>query len=300
MDTTKIVINSLENPSIDILRLDLNDKYVSGNKWFKLKYNLEHAVEEGHSTILTFGGAFSNHIYATAAAARRCSLKSIGIIRGEPTSPLNPTLSFASSQGMQLHYISREEYRRKNDPAFLKILQNAFGRFFHIPEGGSNELALKGMKDVVNRTDKEYDLWVVPVGTGGTMAGIISGLEGRSHVLGISALKGAAGLEDEVKRLVAFSNNKLANWTINHNYHFGGYAKFPKPLYDFIINFYEDHGILLDPVYTGKMMFGLSDMMGNKKLYVNKKILAIHTGGLQGWNGMATRYPFIDKSLPFH
>ena len=300
MDTSKIVINSLENSFVDILRLDLTDRYISGNKWFKLKYNLEKAVEEGHTHILTFGGAYSNHIYATAAAASEYGLKSIGIIRGERADPLNPTLQFASSRGMKLHYIPRDEYRRKNDPDFINTLQATYGSFFYIPEGGSNELALKGMEEMVNKITENYDLWVVPVGTGGTMAGMISALNGKSEVLGISVLKGAIGLDEEVKRLVALSDIKSSNWTINHEYHFGGYAKFNKPLYNFITTFFEKYGILLDPVYTGKMMFGLSDMLENKKLFSNKKILAIHTGGLQGWGGMASRYSFIDPSFPFH
>jgi len=170
-------------------REDLIHKNVSGNKWRKLKYNLIEAARSGHSTLLTFGGAYSNHIHATAASALEAGFHSIGIIRGEKTIPLNPTLEFATGCGMKLHYLSRENYRNRNEPELIESLKREFGKFYLLPEGGTNLLALKGCAEIIDEIDMEYDMICVSVGTGGTLAGIISGLKGRKKVLGYSILK---------------------------------------------------------------------------------------------------------------
>lgn len=258
----------------------LNHPYVSGNKWWKLKYNLQEAVEKEYTTILTFGGAYSNHIYATAAAARELGLKSIGIIRGEETLPLNPTLSFAKECGMQLHYVSREDYRKKNETTFIQELKDKFANFYLIPEGGTNGLAVKGCAEFARQLSDEvnFDFLCLPVGTGGTMAGMIEGLASTKRILGFPALKGGEFLENEIKRLTA----KEGNWQLIHDYHFGGYAKSTAELEKFKTEFEKEFNLPLDLIYTSKMMFGVFDLVKKDFFKKGSTILILHTGGLQG------------------
>ncbi len=264
-----------------VKREDLNHVYTSGNKWWKLKYNLEEAVRFKLNTLLTFGGAYSNHIYATAAATKELGLKSIGIIRGEEVQALNHTLAFAESCGMKLHYVSREDYRHKTEEAFIQNLHNQFGDFYLIPEGGTNELAVKGVAEfgtiLINELD--FDYICLPVGTGGTMAGLVRGMNGRKNVLGFSVLKGGGFLNDEVK---SWSDNSFDNWSIVENYHFGGYGKTTKELIDFIAEMENLYQLSLDQVYTAKMMFGIFDLVQKGFFKKGSTILALHTGGLQG------------------
>lgn len=290
LDPIHIEINP-NNVKVDLLRIDKVHEHVSGNKWFKLKYNLAKAKEEGYDTLLTFGGAYSNHIYATAVAAKEAGFKSIGIIRGEETLPLNPTLRFAVFMGMDLLYVSREQYRNKQDPEFIEKLKEKFGKFYLVPEGGSNHSAIRGAEEILDEklVDK-YDYVVSAVGTGGTLAGLISKLNGKSFVVGISSLKGDF-LHDEVRRyLKLVKKDHLTNWDISYNYHFGGYAKHKRELIAFINNFKIEQGVALDPIYTGKMMYGVMDMAANERFKPDSKVLAIHTGGLQGIEGFNKRF----------
>ncbi len=277
----KSVVLAESGVRILIKREDLNHEYASGNKWWKLKYNLEEATRIGHDTLLTFGGAYSNHIYATAAAAKELGLKSIGIIRGENTLPLNHTLAFAQSCGMTLHFISREVYRNKTTDDFIQQLQNKFGDFYLIPEGGTNGLAVKGVAEfgtaLINEVD--FDYLCLPVGTGGTMAGIVKALAGRKKIVGFSVLKGGGFLSAEVKKWTADS---FSNWNIEQDYHFGGYAKTTNELIKFISEFEKQHQLPLDQVYTAKMMFGILDLIQKGYFKRGSTILALHTGGLQG------------------
>ncbi len=262
-----------------IKREDLNHPFVSGNKWWKLKYNLQAAQQQGYKTLLTFGGAYSNHIYATAAAAHELGLKSIGILRGEETLPLNATLAFAKSKGMQLHYVSREVYRTKNDEAFIQSLRDRFGEFYLIPEGGTNALAVKGVAEFAHILKEEiaFDYLCLPVGTGGTMAGMIEGLDESKRVLGFVSLKGGEFLEHEIQ-----THTERRNFTLLHDYHFGGYAKMPQALNQFTSQFEKDHSIQLDPVYTSKMIFGVFDLIRKGFFKNDSTIMILHTGGLQG------------------
>ncbi len=257
----------------------LNHSLVSGNKWWKLKYNLEEASRLGHKRLLTFGGAYSNHIYATAAAAYELGFESIGIIRGEETLPLNATLAFAKEKGMQLHYVTREDYRKKTEPDFQKKLTDLFGDFYLIPEGGTNELAARGVTEFANllSQETEFDYLCLPVGTVGTMAGMISGLSADKKIIGFPALKGAQFLETEIR---TYTQNE--NWQLMYEYHFGGYAKSTKELIDFIDRFERVHNIPLDPIYTGKMMFGVFDLVKLGFFEKDSKIIVLHTGGLRG------------------
>ena len=264
-----------------VKREDLNHPFVSGNKWWKLKYNLQEAQRFGKDTLLTFGGAYSNHIYATAAAARELGLKSIGIIRGEKTDPLNHTLAFAESCGMKLHYVSREEYRHKTEVAFIQKFHDQFGDFYLIPEGGTNELAVKGVVEfastLINKVD--FDYLCLPVGTGGTMAGMVQGFAGKKNILGFSVLKAGWFLNDEVKN---WSDNLFDNWSIVKDYHFGGYAKTTNELLEFMNGFEQQYQLPLDQVYTAKMMFGIFDLVQKGFFKKGAIILALHTGGVQG------------------
>ncbi|MBK5279988.1 MAG: 1-aminocyclopropane-1-carboxylate deaminase/D-cysteine desulfhydrase [Bacteroidia bacterium] len=264
-----------------VKREDLNHPFISGNKWWKLKYNLEEAKALNCDTLLTFGGAYSNHIYATAAAAKEGGFKCIGIIRGEKVQPLNSTLAFAESCGMKLHYVSREAYRQKIESSFIQNLQDQFGNFFLIPEGGTNELAVKGVAEfaLLLIEETEFDYLCLPVGTGGTMAGIVVQLAGKKKIIGYSALKGGSFLNNEIKK---FGGDAFSNWRIEEAYHFGGYAKTDKVLGDFMKDAEGKHHLLLDQVYTGKMLFGVFDQINKGLFNKGSTILVLHTGGLRG------------------
>ena len=258
-----------------------NHRFISGNKWWKLKYNLEEAIRLKHHTLLTFGGAYSNHIYATAAAANELGLKSIGIIRGEETLPLNTTLAFAKSCGMKLQYVSREEYRHKTEDAFIQEFHNQFGDFYLVPEGGTNELAIKGVAEfgATLSSEVDFDYLCLPVGTGGTMAGIVRAMKGRKYILGFSVLKGGGFLKDEIKK---WTGDSFINWSIAEDHHFGGYAKTTEELTKFMNEFENQHKLPLDQVYTAKMMFGILDSIQKNLFKRGTTILTLHTGGLQG------------------
>ena len=268
-------------------RLDLIHPLINGNKWFKMKYNLLEAEEKGFNTLLTFGGAYSNHIHATAAAGKQFGLKTIGIIRGEEHLPLNPTLQFASEYGMTLHYVSRGEYRNKHTKEFQEKLINEFGNVYIVPEGGTNTLALKGCSGIPGLIENEYDYLCVACGTSGTFSGLAVGLDGGKHLLGFSVLKGGEFLIDQSNELIKqYNGKKYSNTQINLDYHFGGYAKITRGLIEFINEFEKLNGIPLDPVYTGKMMYGIYDLYRNGFFKEGEAIVALHTGGLQGTAGM--------------
>ncbi|GHE54629.1 1-aminocyclopropane-1-carboxylate deaminase/D-cysteine desulfhydrase [Roseivirga thermotolerans] len=268
-----------------ILRLDKTHPKISGNKWFKLKHNLMQANKEGFTSLLTFGGAYSNHIYAVAAAANLFGFRSIGLIRGEAQQSLNPTLQFAQEQGMQLRYVDRTSYRAKDTPEFLERLRDEFGYFYLIPEGGTNTQAIRGSQEIAAHIPESFDYYCLPVGTGGTMAGLITGLQNRGQVVGFSALKGSF-LAGEVNRLLEYCGAKHHhNWFVQNNYHFGGYAKVKPELMQFIKTMEAEFDLLLDPVYTGKMLYGMLDMIHKGEIKKGSKVLAIHTGGLQGRAG---------------
>ena len=258
-----------------IKREDLNHPLVSGNKWWKLKYNLIEAAQKNFKTLLTYGGAYSNHIFATAAAASELGFKSIGIIRGEEVLPLNPTLAFARSQGMELHYISREAYRAKSRDYLEK-----FDNFYFIPEGGSNMLAVKGVCEFASKLDVPYDYLCCAVGTGGTLSGLIEGVPAEKKIIGFPTLKGAEFLIEEIKKL-SEKSKVLTNWELKSDFHFGGYAKSTPQLIQFIERFKTVHNVPLEFVYTGKLMSGIYSLISSGFFPRGTTILAIHTGGLQ-------------------
>jgi 1-aminocyclopropane-1-carboxylate deaminase len=278
----KIVIEN-SNVTLYIKREDLSHPYVSGNKFRKLKYNLLQVIQEKKKTILTFGGAFSNHILAVAAAGKENGFRTIGIIRGEELAEKiaeNHTLQKAQELGMVIEFVSRETYRDKNSEEFIINLKEKFGDFYLLPEGGTNDLAIKGCEEVLTKRDADFDYICCAVGTGGTIAGIINCSKPSQQVLGFPALKGDFLKEDICK----FAKNN--NWELITNYHFGGYGKVTEELIFFINEFYQQYEIPLDPIYTGKMVFGVLDLIEKKWFPDNSKILLLHTGGLQGILGM--------------
>ena len=259
---------------------------VSGNKYRKLKYNLQKAQSENYKGILTFGGAFSNHIAATAAAGLALNIPTVGVIRGEELASkieLNSTLKYAKSCGMHLEYVSRSDYKQKNDPAYLKLLLENFKNFYVIPEGGTNELAIKGCQEILSQEDLTFDIICCAVGTGGTIAGLINSSLPTQKIIGFPALKGGF-LNEDIRKFASQSN-----WELWDAYHFGGYAKVDSKLITFMNYFKTTYKIPLDPVYTAKMMYGIFDAIQIGKIPKNAKVLAIHTGGLQGIEGMNLR-----------
>ncbi len=266
-----------------VKREDAIHQFVSGNKYRKLKYNLVEAKTFGFKTLLTFGGAFSNHIAAVAFVGQLFDFKTIGIIRGDELNSVennNETLQFAKKCGMQFKFISREAYRDKTTSNFNKKLNIEFGDFYLIPEGGTNTLAIKGCEEILNKTDGDFDYICCAVGTGGTISGLINCSKPSQQVLGFPALKGDF-LQQDISKFAM-----KTNWELKTDYHFGGYAKINAELVTFINQFKKEHNLPLDPVYTGKMMFGIMDLIKNGYFPKGSKILAIHTGGLQGITGM--------------
>ena len=266
-----------------------------GNKWRKMKYNLLAAKQEGHHTILTFGGAHSNHIAATAAAGKLFGFRTIGIIRGEETLPLNPTLRRAKENGMRLHYVTRKDYRKKKETDFNRWLHQLFGSFYTVPEGGSNALALRGCQELGTeirlQVEDKKPLYVTSAcGTGGTFAGLITAFDKTTHAIGFPALKGDF-MEREIRLfLETYQHSSTASWTINNNFHFGGFAKFQPALITFMQEFYDAFQIPLDPLYTGKMFYGLKELIQDGYFPKGANIVAVHTGGLQGIAGFNRRY----------
>lgn len=295
-------IQKVNNPILSsstelyIKREDLLHPFVSGNKFRKLKYNLLQAQKEQKETVVTFGGAFSNHIAATAAACQERGLKSVGVIRGdelgenlEQTLAGNPTLEFANNCGMKFKFVSRTTYREKNSANFLASIEKEFPNSFLVPEGGTNDLAVKGCEEILADEDTQFDIICCAVGTGGTISGLINSSKEHQTIYGFPALKGDF-LKKEIDK---FAQKK--NYQLIIDYHFGGYAKVNVELIEFINKFKLENNIPLDPIYTGKMAYGVFDMLKNGKLD-NKKVLMIHTGGLQGIEGMNQR--LAKKNLP--
>ena len=267
-----------------IKRIDQTNENNFGNKWFKLKYNLICAKAKGAESILTFGGAYSNHIAATAYIARQHKFNSIGVIRGDEHFPLNPTLSFAIENGMRLYYVSRNDYRLKSTNVFLKKLKGQFGNFYLIPEGGTNALALKGAEEILDTNDNQ-DYICCAVGTGGTIAGIINSICARQKVIGFPVVNDLVMLQKNIETWT-----KKSRWELINDYLYGGYAKVEASLVEFVNDFYLTQSIPLDIIYTGIMMMGIFDLIKQDYFSKGSSNLAIHTGGLQGNKGMNERF----------
>ena len=269
--------------TLAIKREDLLHPFISGNKFRKLKYNILKVKELNCDKLVTFGGAYSNHIAAVAFACLESGIQSIGIIRGEELAnkvQSNPTLLFAQNCGMKFEFVSREVYQNKMSESFISELNTRYGNHYLLPEGGTNELAIKGCGEIITDQDSEFDYICCAVGTGGTITGMINSADKNQKILGFPALKGNF-LKDEIRKFT-----KNSNWDLVTDYHFGGYGKVTNDLIDFINQFYVDTKIPLDPVYTGKMVYGIMDLINTNYFPNGAKILMIHTGGLQGISGM--------------
>ncbi len=300
------IINKIQfqNFDIDVLRLDLIDPEVSGNKWFKLKKNFKKARQDEQKTVITFGGAYSNHIAATAALAKIAGLNSVGVIRGEQTEVLNPTLQLAKEKGMQLYFVSRDAYSQKNTAEFKKHLSNKFGPHYLIPEGGNNKPGILGCTEIL-KPEWNYDHIFCACGTGATFSGLLASAKAEQKIIGISVLKGENVLVKDVKdqlkdffseKVLSVSGNeelekeKIENSFITNKYCFNGYAKKDETLLAFKNKFEKEFAIPLDHVYTSKLFYAVLDLINKQKINSNAKILIIHCGGLQGNKGFEERY----------
>jgi len=253
--------------------------HFDSNKPRKLKYNLLAAHKAGATTLLTFGGAYSNHIRAVAAAGRAEGFKTIGVIRGEPHEPLNESLAFAKSQGMHLMYVDRETYRTKKSNNMRRFLESCFGAFFLIPEGGSNPAAVRGCAELPAEITEPFDVICCPVGTGGTLAGIAAGLGPGQRAIGFATLKGGF-LTKEVAEFQRQTYQRVFdNWHIEDDFHFGGYAKVPPELDAFAEKFGEEHGFEVDRIYVAKMLYGITDMIEAGRFEPGTRIVAVITTG---------------------
>jgi len=286
--TVKIDLPILKEKGVSLWlkRDELTHPTIQGNKWRKLKYNLKFAKEHNIHTIVTFGGPVSNHIYSTAAAGLQFGFKTIGVIRGYEHLPLTPTLQFAKDCGMELIFLDKKNYTTRYDLDFLQNIENIHGKFHLIPDGGANTLALKGVAELFDEIDIGYDVCCVSIGTGTTLAGSLLNPKNK-NVIGFSSLKGE-GIKDEINLLLKPIETPKSRWQINKEYQFGGYGKTTQELMDFITEFKTKTNIQLDPIYTSKMLFGILDMVKKNKFEVGVKILAVHTGGLQGWSKFNT------------
>jgi len=281
------------NTELFLKREDKIHPVISGNKYRKLKYNLIEAQKQNIKTLLTFGGAFSNHIAAVAATGQEFGINTIGVIRGDELEgkiDSNPTLKYAKQCGMHFKFVPRDVYRNKASDDFIKMLRAEFGDFYLLPEGGTNALAIKGCEEILTEHDVDFDFVCCSVGTGGTVSGLINCSKPSQQILGFSALKGDF-LKEDIGKFA-----KKNNWQLITEYHFGGYAKINEVLISFINEFKKNYQIPLDPIYTGKMMFGIFDLINRGFFPKGSKILAIHTGGLQGIEGM--NMTLKEKGLP--
>lgn len=260
-------------------RDDLIHPRVPGNKWRKLSHNLAEAAARHHHTLLTFGGAYSNHLRATAAAGELFGFATIGVVRGEQHLPLNPSLTAAVASGMRLTYLDRASYRRKDDPDLRAALRDRWGRFYLLPEGGSNALAVRGCAETTAEIERPFDVICCPVGTGGTLAGLAAGLRPGQRAIGFSVLKAAVDLDGRVEHLQrSLYGHRRGEWHIEHGFHAGGYARTTPELDEFTVDFADRHGVALDRVYPAKMMFGIFALVTSRAIAAGSTVVAVITG----------------------
>jgi 1-aminocyclopropane-1-carboxylate deaminase len=266
---------------IDILRLDLVHPLISGNKWYKLKYNLAYALQGGYSSVLTFGGAYSNHLHATAVAAKQAGLTAIGVVRGlHAADNLTPTLLACREYGMELRFVSREDYAMKESESWLQELARDFNEPFIIPEGGANVYGREGAGEIGKFIAPDYTHVCISVGTGTSFIGIRNSLPTTQTMLGFAPMKGGSYLKAYIANLLDKSQHN--NWLLFDEWHYGGFGKWTEELVRFMNDFYSQNHVPLDVVYTAKMMSGVKDLIEQDFFPPSANILCIHTGGLQG------------------
>ncbi len=275
------------NISLHIKRDDALHSVVSGNKLYKLALNLEYFKQHNKKTLITFGGAYSNHLHATAYMGKKLGIQTVGIIRGEQLLPLNPTLKDCTKWDMTLEPVSRLIYKEKESAVEIQSIIKNYESPYVIPEGGANLLGIKGCEKILKGVDqKNYDVIVLACGTGTTLAGLISASLPHIKLIGMAVLKGASWMEQEVRSCLNLLGCTKNNWQINQDYHFSGYAKVNSQLKSFVEEMQKDYQIELEPIYTGKAFYGLLDLIKAGKIEKNSRVLFIHTGGLQGKRGL--------------
>lgn len=274
------------NIELWLKRDDLLHPVISGNKWRKLKYSLNHVLTSGRDTVISMGGAYSNYLHALAFSGQIIGLKTIGLIRGERPNRLSPTLEDCQRWGMQLRYFTRSDYRRLRQYRDNDQLPELKPNEYWLGEGGSHPLALKGIAEMIEEIDMPFDVLCLPCGTGTTLAGCLTAVSASCRIIGIAALKGAEFLTAEIEKLLP---RRYTNWHIQQNYHFGGFARTSTELLEFIRRFESTTEIPLEPVYTGKMMYALYDLIAKNAFGAGTRIIAVHTGGLQGKRGFDDR-----------
>ena len=268
---------------VDVKRDDLIHPIVSGNKLYKLHYNLEAFASGGYKTLVTFGGAYSNHLHALAYVGNELDVPAVGIIRGEQLLPLNPTLKDCVGWGMVLEPVSRSVYRQKEQATEIKDILSAYHKPYLVPEGGGNALGVKGASLMLDSVNQEnYDYIVLASGTGATVAGVIHASLSSVKVIGVATLKGASWMAQEVRDHLLSMNCHKTNWKINCDYHFGGYGKKNTELNEFVNKIATESGLLIEPIYTGKALYALLDLVSQGEIEKGSRVLFIHTGGLQG------------------
>ena len=286
-----IVTQTLRNPlhklkriEADVLRLDMLHPVISGNKWFKLKYHIADAAAQHKKGLVSFGGAYSNHLVAMAWLCREHGLRSAGVIRGKEDDPTNPSLQQMKAAGMELVFVSREEYRDKSRLADDFLSENP--DYYYVPEGGRSAEGVKGASEIISLSDNSYSHIICSVGTGTTLAGIIAASQPSRQVTGVCALKlPDAQHNDIVDFIDTHTSNK--NYLIAFDYHFGGFAKFNGELIRYMNDFYRVENIPTDFVYTGKLFYAVEDMIRNDYFTSGSRLLLVHTGGLQGNRSLA-------------
>lgn len=283
------ILSRIDDPLLDRHRIelwlkrdDLLHPVISGNKWRKLKYCLDHVLTLGSGTVISMGGAYSNHLHALAFTGKVLGLKTVGLVRGERPEPLTPTLQDCLRWGMELRFVSRSEYRLLRHYREHDALPGIRPGEYWLPEGGAHALALAGIQEGLDEIDLSYDVLCLPCGTGTTLAGCVGAAAEGASVIGFAAVKNAVYLTDEVEKLLP---RPYTHWTVNHDYHFGGFARTAPELHQFIHEFELKHKIGLEPVYSGKMMYALYDLIAKNRFKPGLRMIALHTGGLQGNRG---------------
>ena len=274
-----------------IKRLDLIDPFISGNKLFKLKHNVNRALLEKKNMLITFGGAFSNHILATAAYAKKKNIDCLAIVRGEEYSELNPLLTQAKEYGMNFCFVSRKEYAKRNDNNYISELIRKYKKAFIVPEGGNNKLGVSGAEEILEKQDKSFDYIICPIGTGATLSGIVNSSKKTQKVIGVNCVNETIYINKKISQ----KTNKN-NWEIINEFNFGGFAKFDNLLTEYLKKFKLNYKITLDLNYTAKMFFGFEKLIERRYFHRKSKVLLIHTGGTYGNLGFNYLY---DLDLPY-
>lgn len=275
--------------SVYVKRDDLIHPVISGNKWRKLKLNIERVKSGRYEGIISFGGAYSNHISALAALGKEMNIPTIGIIRGEELNEnSNDTLIQASTDGMKLVFVDREEYSWRYEVDYKNQLRIRFGNYLVVEEGGANYYGVLGCTEIIGEIDIKVDQYILATGTGTTTSGLLLAAN-NEKVIGVPVFKNGGFIRDDISELLIYAGldeetlaEKMEQLTLETDYHFGGYGRYTQELIDFINHFYQKTGLKLDQIYTGKMFYTLCELIKSDKIPKGSTVMAIHTGGLQG------------------